>query len=165
MAPADDLFAAGRASTSTGKSRKGGTPAVTTPTLPTCPAGEIYNPVTGRCEPIPLPPQCDAQGKCPTGYICDPATNYCVELPKCGPSGECDPGFVCENSYCIPELPQVAQSECDAANPCPTGLKCDGGSCVPSRCDVPSDCPTNFECDSDFCVPASSWKDRLKVIL
>ncbi|MBW1809880.1 MAG: hypothetical protein JRJ87_16915 [Deltaproteobacteria bacterium] len=115
--------------------------------------------VDGICEPA----NCDNR-ECPQGFICDDATNLCVEIDCL--RIECEPGMSCANGVCYPDNCETrtcpglgdvcVDEECQAAScvgvECPAGERCAAGVCYPVDCETKV-CPGYAEvCIDDECV-------------
>ncbi|MBW1872595.1 MAG: hypothetical protein JRJ19_11045, partial [Deltaproteobacteria bacterium] len=99
--------------------------------------------VDGICEPA----NCDNR-ECPQGFICDDATNLCVEIDCL--RIECEPGMSCANGVCYPDNCETrtcpglgdvcVDEECQAAScvgvECPAGERCAAGVCYPVDCET-----------------------------
>ncbi|MEE9297113.1 MAG: proprotein convertase P-domain-containing protein, partial [Phycisphaerae bacterium] len=127
---------------------------------PPCEGGEVCNPVSGVCDPLPDAPlstpceadedlctidHCDGNGACVTfdNVVCQPPDPPCEGGEVCNPvSGVCDP---------LPDAPLSTPCEGDG-NVC-TGEHCDGGgNCVPFppgdlNCDDGDPCNGLETCD------------------
>ncbi len=102
--------------------------------------------------------------------VCDVANGRCVErLPAqcepCNATEDCDSGggaFVgtCASREALGWREQVCLQTCDLATPCPNGLTCDGGSCVPiagESCTTWRAAVSRTACTADDdCNPAGS---------
>ncbi len=85
---------------------------------------------------------CAEDSDCPTGQVCDPERNICVD---CVEDDDCPGNRVCRESECV-EVPI-----CDEDKPCPAGWVCDleAGICV--ECLTDADCPEGLVCKDDVC--------------
>lgn len=85
-----------------------------------CPAGQLWNPITGKCELIPIIPISWPGGDQPPGGGLPPPP-----VPVTPPGGGVPP-----------ITPGV--TDCDGKNPCPAGQVCVGGKCQPALPPPPS---------------------------
>jgi hypothetical protein len=102
--------------------------------------------------------ECDAEGRCAEGWVCDPAQNLCVrELddppPECVLDQDCQGEAICVDGEC--ETP-VEPPECTTNDDCPGEQVCLGGECrepqVVPECEDDGDCPADEICLANQCV-------------
>ena len=127
-----------------------------------CDEGEFCNPDVKRCEPgcdsddaCGAEQSCDTENnqcacdpaKCAEGFVCDAATNGCVEQeePETCEDVDCPEGQMCDPGTleCI-ETPEGCTTQQGMPNSCPPGSVCNEatGECTTSTCPdkSPEDC-------------------------
>ncbi len=70
---------------------------------------------------------CAAAGECPSGQVCDPALELCVDALPCSTHADCGNGAFCDPTGAC--SPSKTGSPCATPANCPSGQDCIGGFC------------------------------------
>lgn len=112
-----------------------------------CAFGQFCSALLGKCVDAATSRDCTRRGQCPTGQICDHASNKCIQNPGCYGDAFCEEGEVCDlvNHTC--NALSIECTRCTGGTTCEGGALCftDTNECLAGNA-TPA-CRTGEKCD------------------